>query len=74
MALPRLAWAVGELAVAPARGQDALGPEDHHEDEDQAEHHPLVLGGLELGGRLVRLQPKMVVPAFRSSLSQSDRP
>src|SRR5688572_17246514 len=43
---------VRELAVAPAGGQDALGPEDHHEDEDQAEHHPLVLGGLELGGEV----------------------
>src|SRR4029453_5352987 len=45
-----LARPVGELAVAPARGQDALGSEDHHEHEDQAEYHPLVLGGLELGG------------------------
>src|SRR5215470_7232370 len=38
------------LALASPRGQDALGPEDHHEDEDEAEDHPLVLGGLELRG------------------------
>ena len=43
---------LGELAVAPARGQDALGPEDHHEHEDEAEDHALVLGRLELGGQV----------------------
>src|SRR6266481_452275 len=29
-----------ELARAAARGQDALRPEDHHENEDEAEDHP----------------------------------
>src|SRR6266702_1968830 len=37
-----------ELARAAPRGQDALRPEDHHEDED----HALVLGRLELGGQV----------------------
>src|SRR5437762_13192028 len=40
---------LGELARAAARGQNALRPEDHHEDEDEAEDHPLVLRRLELG-------------------------
>src|SRR5437867_4701863 len=37
-----------ELAMAAARGQKALGAEDHHQDQDQAEDHALVLRGLEL--------------------------
>src|SRR5215813_1570395 len=41
-----------ELARAAARGQDALRPEDHHEDEDQAEDHALVLRRLELRGQV----------------------
>src|SRR6266446_3264773 len=41
-----------ELTGAAARGQDALRPEDHHEDEDEAEDHPLVLRRLELGGQV----------------------
>src|SRR4029077_10800281 len=40
---------MSELTLATARGEDPLRAEDHHEDEDDAEHHPLVLGGLELG-------------------------
>src|SRR5215470_6742951 len=40
--------AVPELAHAPAGGEDALLPEDHHEDQDEAEDHALVLRGLEL--------------------------
>src|SRR4029453_6250117 len=48
----RLARAVGELAVAPARGQDTLGPGDHHQHQDQAEHHALVLRRLQLGGEI----------------------
>src|SRR5499433_3549855 len=43
---------LAELAGAAARGEDALRPEDHHEHEDQAEDHALVLGGLELGGQV----------------------
>src|ERR1700730_2627921 len=43
---------LGELARAAPRGQDALRPEDHHEHEDEAEDHPLVLRGLELGGQV----------------------
>src|SRR5256886_3689321 len=39
----------GELALAAPRGKDALRAEDHHQDEDDAEDHPLVLGRLELG-------------------------
>src|SRR5215813_11140637 len=38
-----------ELARAPACGENALRAEDHHEDQDEPEDHPLVLGGLELG-------------------------
>ena len=38
-----------ELALAPAGREDALRAEDHHQHEDDAEHHALVLGGLELG-------------------------
>src|SRR5713101_5454112 len=41
-----------ELARAAPRGQDALRPEDHHEHEDEAEDHALVLGRLELGGQV----------------------
>ena len=41
-----------ELPVATFRGQDALRPEDHHEDEDEAEDHPLVFGGFELSGQV----------------------
>src|SRR5712691_2046160 len=41
-----------ELARAAPRGQDPLRPEDHHEHEDEAEDHALVLGGLELGGQV----------------------
>src|SRR6266853_862667 len=41
-----------ELSCAAARGQDALRPEDHHQDEDEAEDHPLVLRRLELGGQV----------------------
>src|SRR5712691_12245939 len=41
-----------ELARAAPRGQDALRPEDHHQDEDEAEDHALVLGRLELGGQI----------------------
>src|SRR5713226_9600411 len=41
-----------ELARAAARGQDALRREDHHEHEDEAEDHALVLGRLELGGQV----------------------
>src|SRR6185369_1987086 len=37
-----------ELPLSPAGGEDALRPEDHHQHQDQAEHHPLVLRGLEL--------------------------
>src|SRR4029453_1340247 len=48
-----LAGAVGQLAMAPPRGQDALGPEDHHQHEDQPEHHALVLRRLELGGEVL---------------------
>src|SRR5207245_11600967 len=43
---------MSELALATARGEDPLRAEDHHEDEDDAEHHPLVLGGLELGRQI----------------------
>src|SRR5262249_44614236 len=43
---------LAELAGAAACGEDALRPEDHHEHEDQAEDHALVLGGLELGGQV----------------------
>ena len=38
--------------MAALGGEDALGPEDHHQDQDEAEDHPLVLGGLELGGQV----------------------
>src|SRR5467141_2999221 len=38
--------------LVTARGQDALRPEDHHEHEDEAEDHALVLGRLELGGQV----------------------
>src|SRR5919108_1399114 len=48
---PRARSLFAELALAPPRGEDALWPEDHHQDEDQAEDHPLVLGGLQLGGQ-----------------------
>ena len=41
-----------ELALPAAGGEDALGPEDHHQHEDDAEDHPLVLGRLELGGQV----------------------
>src|SRR4029077_9577573 len=40
---------MSELALATARGEDPLRAEDHHQDEDDAEDHPLVLGRLELG-------------------------
>src|SRR3990167_8271876 len=40
---------LGELARAAPRGQDALRAEDHHQHDDEAEDHALVLGRLELG-------------------------
>src|SRR5438034_925548 len=43
-----LPFQVSELSLPPAGRQDALGAEDHHEDQDDAEDHPLVLGRLEL--------------------------
>src|SRR3990170_566931 len=39
---------VAQLAVPALGRQDALGAEDHHQDEDEAEDHTLVLGRLEL--------------------------
>src|SRR5215468_798029 len=53
-----LAGAVGELALAPARGQDALRPEDHHQHQDEAEYHALVLRRLELGGEIGEAPPE----------------
>src|SRR4030095_14177971 len=40
------------LAPTPARREDALRAEDHHQHQDDAEDHPLVLGWLELGGKV----------------------
>src|SRR5262247_1608221 len=37
-----------ELALTSASREDALGAEDHHQDEDDAEYHALVLRRLEL--------------------------
>src|SRR5882724_4525407 len=42
---------LAQFALPPPRGEDALRPEDHHENEDQPEDHPLVLGGLQLRGQ-----------------------
>src|SRR3989338_5133396 len=39
---------VTQLAVPALDRQDALGTEDHHEDQDETEDHALVLGRLEL--------------------------
>src|SRR4030095_12073799 len=50
--------AVLELAHAALGGQDALRAEDHHEDEDEAEDHALVLGGLELGRQVGQVEPE----------------
>src|SRR5215470_5789694 len=38
-----------ELALASAGGEDALGAEDHHQDQNDPEYHALVLCRLELG-------------------------
>src|SRR5919198_382910 len=43
-----LAYQVGELPLPPPCREDPLGAEDHHEDQDDAEDHALVLGRLEL--------------------------
>src|SRR5574342_1095091 len=43
---------LAQLARAAPRGQDALRAEDHHEHENEAENHALVLGGLELGRKV----------------------
>src|SRR5262245_19388192 len=50
--------AVLELAHAALRGQDALRAEDHHDDENQAEHHPLVFRGLELRREVGEVEPE----------------
>src|SRR5262249_33675856 len=47
-----------QLSVAPAGGEDALRPEDHHEHEDDAEDHPLVLRGLELRRQIGQVEPE----------------
>src|SRR5438876_10338889 len=47
----RAGLSLAQLTLSPSRGEDALRAEDHHEDEDEAEDHPLVLGGLELRGQ-----------------------
>src|SRR5207302_1049094 len=47
----RAGSSLAQLTLSPSRGEDALRAEDHHEDEDEAEDHPLVLGGLELRGQ-----------------------
>src|SRR4030095_8756033 len=43
---------LAQLADAALGGQDALWAEDHHQDQNEAEDHALVLGGLELGGQV----------------------
>src|SRR4029453_19443847 len=43
---------LGQLADAALGGQDALGAEDHHQDQDEAEDHALILRRLELGGQI----------------------
>src|SRR5438093_3938110 len=40
--------AARQLPVAAPGGKEALWAEDHHQDQDQAEDHALVLRGLEL--------------------------
>src|SRR5262250_3713091 len=40
---------MGELALPPSCREDPLRTEDHHEDQDDAKDHALVLGRLELG-------------------------
>src|SRR5215813_11912319 len=47
-----------QLSLAPAGWQDALGPEDHHEHQDDAEDHPLVLRGLELRRQVGQVEPE----------------
>src|SRR5262249_18606036 len=41
-----------QLSLAAAGGEDALRPEDHHEHEDDAEDHPLVLRRLGPGAEI----------------------
>src|SRR5438105_13009014 len=43
---------LAQLTLASSRREDALRAKDHHQDEDQAEDHPLVLRGLQLGGQV----------------------
>src|SRR6266545_3631488 len=42
------------LSWLPARRQDALGTKDHHQNQDQAEHHALVLRRFELRRQLTQ--------------------
>jgi hypothetical protein len=44
----QMAVASLKLVLAAAGGEEALGTEDRHEYQDDAEHHALVLGRLEL--------------------------
>src|SRR4029453_6926354 len=63
-----------ELAHAALGGQDSLRTEDHHEHEDQAEDHALVLRGLELGRQVGQVEPEDAHPGIAQLVQPRGHP
>src|SRR5437867_7110505 len=63
------------LSWLPARRQDALGTKDHHQYQDQAEHHALILRRLKLRRQLTqRITAEQRKRQHGAGLTQSVQP